>query len=140
MIDAPWARRPRPDLSFPAHEVLRGAPNSLAELRALRLQLRTALSNGARPPGADDDDLDRLLLAFEELVSNGLRHGGGPVRVVVTAAGSAWLVEVSDAAGDSPPVPAVGRDAALGGLGLYLVAQLSGAHGWTAEGDGRKDV
>jgi hypothetical protein len=73
-------------------------------------------------------------------VSNGLRHGGGPVSVVVTAAGSAWLVEVSDAAGDAPPVPAVGRDAALGGLGLYLVAQLAGAHGWTPEDGGRKVV
>ena len=140
MIEAPWAHRPRPDLSSPAHPVLRGAPNSLAELRALRLQLRSELSIGGRPAGADEDDLDRLLLAFEELVSNGLRHGGSPVRVVVTAAGSAWLVEVSDAAGDSPPVPAVGRDAALGGLGLYLVAQLAGAHGWAAADDGRKVV
>ena len=140
MIEAPWAHRPRPDLISPAQPILRGAPSSLAELRALRLQLRSALSNGGRPAGADADDLDRLLLAFEELVSNGLRHGGSPVRVVVTAAGSAWLVEVSDAAGDSPPVPAVGRDAALGGLGLYLVAQLSGAHGWAAENDGRKVV
>ena len=33
-------------------------------------------------------------------MSNGLRHGGSPVRVVVTAVGSGWLVEVSDAAGD----------------------------------------
>jgi anti-sigma regulatory factor (Ser/Thr protein kinase) len=140
MIEAPWAHRPRPDLSFPAHPILSGEPNTLAELRALRLRLRSQLSNGGRPAGADDEDLDRLLLAFEELVSNGLRHGGSPVQVVVTAAGSAWLVEVSDAAGDSPPVPAVGRDAALGGLGLYLVAQLSGAHGWTAEDDGRKVV
>ena len=140
VIEASWAQRPRPDLSSPALPVLRGTPNSLAELRALRLQLRTELSSGGRPAGADADDLDRLLLAFEELVSNGLRHGGGPVGVVVTAAGSAWLVEVSDAAGDAPPVPAVGRDAALGGLGLYLVAQLAGAHGWTPEDGGRKVV
>ena len=62
------------------------------------------------------------------------------MRVVVTAVGSGWLVEVSDAAGDEPPVPAVGRDAALGGLGLYLVAQLAAAHGWTAEDGGRKVV
>jgi serine phosphatase RsbU (regulator of sigma subunit) len=140
MIEAPWAHRTRPDVSSPAPPVLRGAPSSLAELRALRLQLRTELSNGGRPPGAGQEDLDRLLLIFEELASNGLRHGGAPVRVTVTTAGSAWLVEVSDAAGDSPPVPAVGRDAALGGLGLYLVAQLSGAHGWSPEDEGRKVV
>ena len=33
-------------------------------------------------------------------------------------------------------MPAVGRDAALGGLGLYLVAQMSGAHGWTVDDRG----
>jgi hypothetical protein len=35
--------------------------------------------------------------------------------------------------------PAVGRDAAQGGLGLYLVAQICGTHGWTVDGD-RKHV
>jgi serine phosphatase RsbU (regulator of sigma subunit) len=140
MIEAPWRHRPRPGAAAPAEPILSGAPTTLAELRALRRQLRTALSGTGRPPGATDDDLDRLLLAFEELASNGLRHGGAPVGVAVTAVGSGWVVEVSDASGDIPPVPAVGRDAALGGLGLYLVAQLSGAHGWTAADDGRKVV
>jgi anti-sigma regulatory factor (Ser/Thr protein kinase) len=139
MSDTLWVQRPRPHLGSP-DAVLRGAPTTLAELRALRMQLRADLTNGARPAGADDDDVDRLLLAFEELVSNGLRHGGGPVDVAVTTAGPGWLLEVSDAAGDAPPVPAVDRDAALGGLGLYLVAQISGAHGWTAADDGRKVV
>jgi serine phosphatase RsbU (regulator of sigma subunit) len=139
MIDAPWTRRPRPAAATPAQAVLHGTPTTLAEVRALRMQLRATIAGG-RPPGAEDDDVDRLLLAFEELVSNGLRHGGNPVRAVVTTVGSGWLVEVSDAAGDEPPVPAVGRDAALGGLGLYLVAQLSAAHGWTAEDGGRKVV
>src|SRR3954468_15923299 len=140
MSEALWGNRPRPQLGSPGRAVLRGTPTTLAELRALRMQLRADLENGSRPPGAADDDLDRLLLAFEELVSNGLRHGGGPVHVVVTAAGSSWLVEVSDASGDLPPVPAVDRDAAMGGLGLYLVARMSGAHGWTAGDDGRKVV
>jgi serine phosphatase RsbU (regulator of sigma subunit)/anti-sigma regulatory factor (Ser/Thr protein kinase) len=140
MIEAPWTHRPRPVAATPVQAVLHGTPTTLAEVRALRMQLRATIANGGRPPGATDDDVDRLLLAFEELVSNGLRHGGNPVRVVVTSVGSGWLVEVSDAAGDVPPVPAVGRDAALGGLGLYLVAQLAAAHGWTAEDDGRKVV
>jgi hypothetical protein len=106
----------------------------------MRMQLRDALRAHRRPPGASDDDVDRLLLAFEELVSNGLRHGGAPVRAALTTTTSGWLLEVSDAAGDFPPVPAVGRDAALGGLGLYLVAQMSAAHGWTVDGQGRKVV
>jgi serine phosphatase RsbU (regulator of sigma subunit)/anti-sigma regulatory factor (Ser/Thr protein kinase) len=139
MIEAPWTHRALPEATTPVQAVLSGVPTTLAEVRALRMQLRATIAGG-RPHGAADDDVDRLLLAFEELVSNGLRHGGSPVRVVVTSAATGWLVEVSDAAGDSPPVPAVGRDAALGGLGLYLVAQLSAAHGWTAEDGGRKIV
>jgi anti-sigma regulatory factor (Ser/Thr protein kinase) len=140
MSEALWESRLRPKQGSPVLAVWGGAPTTLAELRALRMQLRALLSNGGRMPGATDDDLDRLMLVYEELVSNGLRHGRGPVHAVVTATGSGWLVEVSDAAGDAPPVPAVDRDAALGGLGLYLVAQISDAHGWAAEDDGRKVV
>ncbi|CCH88149.1 Histidine kinase (fragment) [Modestobacter italicus] len=50
-----------------------------------------------------------------------------------------WLIDVSDACPDSPPAPAVGRDPALGGLGLHLVARLAAAVGWAADG-GRKHV
>jgi anti-sigma regulatory factor (Ser/Thr protein kinase) len=141
MTEALWARRPRPEPDPAARTVAAGSPTTLAELRALRLRLR-ATAGGDLPPGAGagSDDLDRLLLVFEELVSNSLRHGRAPVRAAVTALSGGWLVEASDAAGDAPPVPAVGRDAALGGLGLYLVAQLSGAHGWAPDGEGRKVV
>jgi hypothetical protein len=37
------------------------------------------------------------------------------------------------------PTPAVGRDPAKGGLGLYLVARLSVAHGWYVD-EGCKHV
>ncbi|CCG03715.1 ATP-binding SpoIIE family protein phosphatase [Blastococcus saxobsidens] len=140
MTEALWACLPRPEHGPPARAVVDGRPTTLAELRSLRLRLRASLDDGGLPPGAAEDDLERLLLVFEELVSNGLRHGGAPVQVVVTDTGTGWLIEVGDATGDVPPVPAVGRDAALGGLGLYLVAQIAGAHGWTADGDGRKVV
>src|SRR4051794_10614151 len=117
MSEALWGNRPRPQLGSPGRAVLRGTPTTLAELRALRMQLRADLENGSRPPGAADDDLDRLLLAFEELVSNGLRHGGGPVHVVVTAAGSRWVGGGRGAARGVPPGPARGRGAAPGGRG-----------------------
>jgi len=86
------------------------------------------------------DAVERLLLVYEELGSNALRHGRGPVRMVLTAFDRYWLLVVSDAAADVPPLPATDRDAAEGGLGLYLVARVCGAHGWTQGEDGRKHV
>jgi hypothetical protein len=115
--DALWARRPRPAPGPDASTAGRWDLTSPAELTAHRMQLSAALSNHARPAGADDDAVERLLLAFEELASNALRHGRPPVRVAVTTTGTSWLLEVSDAAVDLPPRPAVGRDAAVGGLG-----------------------
>jgi len=84
-------------------------------------------------------DVDELLVVYEELTSNGLRHGRSPVFVRVVATGDGWLVDVTDAAVDDPPVPAVDRDPASGGLGLHLVARLCRAHGWMVD-DGRKHV
>ena len=69
---------------------------------------------------------------FEELASNALRHGGGDVRALVVAGPSGWLLDLSDEAPERPPVPAVDRDPALGGMGLHLVAQLSTDYGWEA--------
>jgi signal transduction histidine kinase len=113
------------------------APVTLADLTAHRRQLATVLREAPGPPG--NEGAERLLLAFEELVSNALRHGRAPVRAAVTAYGGCWLVEVSDAAADRPPTPAQGRDAAQGGLGLPLVAQICAGHGWQIDGD-RKNV
>jgi hypothetical protein len=103
----------------------------------MRLQLRMALESGRLPGGTDGGE--RLLLVFEELVSNGLRHGRPPVGVTVAAVDGGWQLEVSDAAPDQPPTPAVGRDAADGGMGLSMVARISDAHGWAVDG-GRKIV
>src|SRR5207245_2500642 len=103
--------------------VARGRPVRTAALTSGRLELAARLHDGARPAGAQEGAVERLTLAFEELASNALRHGRAPVEVVVTTlADRSWLLTVSDAAGDLPPTPAVGRDAALGGLGLYMVA------------------
>ncbi|MGY1728576.1 ATP-binding protein [Geodermatophilus sp. SYSU D01062] len=127
-----WAHRPPPAPSARAATVWRVEVRTAAELT--RMRLRGALAADGLPEGTGE----RLLLAVEELVSNGLRHGRPPVTAAVTA-DCGWLIEVSDAAGDCPPVPAVDRDAAAGGMGLPMVARLSAAHGWHADGD-RKTV
>ncbi|WP_246080917.1 ATP-binding protein [Modestobacter altitudinis] len=98
------------------------------------MRLRPDLAAGALREGADEDDVDRLLLAFEELASTGVRHSGAPVRVTVTGTAPGWLVDVSDARPDQPPVPAADRNPSLGGLGLHLIAWLSARHGWSVVG------
>src|SRR4051812_35656207 len=118
-----------------------GVPSSLAALSRMRSGLRRAVHaavGDGRPAWLDvealDDALERLLLVFEELVSNGLRHGRPPICVAVHATASGWLLTVADDAGRIAPVPAVGRDAAAGGMGLHMAAQMASAHGWTREG------
>ena len=129
-----WAQAPPPDLRDRASVAWQWDISRPAQLTAARVQLRRDLADGRLPDGADADDVDRLLLAFEELASNGVRHSGAPVRVRVTGTTTGWLVDVSDARPDSPPVPAVDRDPALGGLGLHLIARLSVRHGWFVVG------
>jgi anti-sigma regulatory factor (Ser/Thr protein kinase) len=135
-----WARTPRPAPPTDTAVLGRWSPTRAADVTAGRRQLGAALHDGARPAGAAEGRVERLLLAFEELVSNAVRHGRPPIEVVVIAIGYCWLLEVTDAAEGSPPTPDLERDAALGGLGLALVAQLSGDHGWEPLGDGRKVV
>jgi anti-sigma regulatory factor (Ser/Thr protein kinase) len=140
MAEELWARRPLPPPGPGAVSLGRWEPASLGELTAGRRRLAELLQADGRPAGIDPGAVERLLIAFEELGSNGLRHGHRPVRATVAADDRYWLLDVSDAAVDRPPVPAVDRDAAQGGLGLYLVARICGAHGWTVAADGRKHV
>jgi hypothetical protein len=134
-----WAHRspPVPDAGTPS--LYCGEPASAAEVSAGRAELRTAVIDSTGSTASAGDDLDRLMLVFEELVSNGLRHGSPPVQVTVTGTAGGWLLEVSDAAFDRPPTPPVGRDPSTGGMGLNLVAALCPAHGWDVHA-GRKVV
>ena len=83
------------------------------------------------------DLCDRLVLALDEMASNALRHGGPGVSARVAPARGSWLVEVVDSAAVRPPSPAIGRDPSQGGLGLYLIAEMSTAHGWSTRGDSK---
>jgi hypothetical protein len=134
-----WARRPVPPDGGTGARLWRSAPASAEELVLDRAELRAALLGTLAPAGPSADDVDRLLLVYEELGSNGLRHGRPPVHVEVVGTAAGWVLVVSDAAAEDPPVPAVGRDAAQGGLGLYLIARISAAHGWGVAA-GRKHV
>ncbi|MGY2083569.1 ATP-binding protein [Blastococcus sp. SYSU DS0539] len=118
----------------PAETVLSWQLRTVAELPAVRAEVRERVDGSAV-----EDLLDKLVLALDEMASNALRHGGGNVRAALRSTGSAFVVEVSDEAAQTPPTPAVGRDPSLGGLGLYLIAELAPKHGWYV-GDGAKHV
>jgi anti-sigma regulatory factor (Ser/Thr protein kinase) len=122
-----WPLRPLPD---GRGEVWRWDLGTVAELPAARAALRSRLGGVGFPEDDKDVAGERLVLAFDELASNALRHGETPVVATVVAGSGGWLLDVSDRDPHRMPAPATGRDPALGGLGLHLVARLAVAHGW----------
>jgi anti-sigma regulatory factor (Ser/Thr protein kinase) len=112
---------------------------AVAELPGARAGLRSLLCDVGFPHDGANTAGERLVLAFDELASNALRHGESPVVATVVAGSGGWLLDVSDQACRSMPAPAVDRDPAKGGMGLHLVACLAVAHGWYVDG-GAKHV
>ena len=131
-----WPLRPLPD---GRGDVWRWDLGTVAELPAARAALRGRLGDVGFPDDDEDACGERLVLAFDELASNALRHGESPVVATVVAGSGGWLLDVSDRACDAMPAPAVDRDPAHGGMGLHLVARLAVAHGWYVDGP-RKHV
>jgi hypothetical protein len=105
----------------------------------VRMDLRARLAHPSLAARSTEDAREGLLLVFEELSSNALRHGGGAVEALIVAVPSGWVIALSDGSPDAPPRPAIDRDPALGGMGLPMVAQLAVEYGWCAE-PGRKRV
>ena len=131
-----WPSCPPP----PATDGWQWSLAAVSELPRVRAQLRRDLAAGT--PADDDAATDRneaVVLAFDEMASNALRHGGGNVRARVQTTATGWLIEVRDGAATRPPEPAVGRDPSQGGLGLYLIAEMADQHGWHLA-DGEKAV
>lgn len=116
--------------------------SSLRALSAVRRQVGAFLRSSLdRAIDADrtEDAVDRAVLVIDELTSNALRHGRPPSDLHLGDEPGRWTVVVTDAAPDVVPVPAVDRPAGAGGYGLYVVADLTAAHGVHYD-DGRKMV
>jgi anti-sigma regulatory factor (Ser/Thr protein kinase) len=127
----PWPSSPPP----PATDGWQWELGHVSELPDVRAQLRRGLADASDGDPAAVDRDEAVVLAFDEMASNALRHGGGGVRAYVQRTPDAWLVEVRDSAAHTPPQPAVGRDPSQGGLGLYLIAEMAADHGWHLTGD-----
>jgi two-component sensor histidine kinase len=132
-----WPLRATPH----AEERWAWSPRQLSELASIRRELHGRLVEAAPPPETERDadgqvELhEQLVLSFDELLSNALRHGRAPVGGAVRRIGTAWLLVVSDAAAGAPPHPDPDRDPAQGGLGLRMVADLSADHGWCSDAE-----
>lgn len=131
-----WPLRALPD---GRGEVWRWDLGGVAELSAARAGLRNRLGGVGFPCDRENTADESLILAFDELASNALRHGESPVVATVVAGSGGWLLDVSDRAAEAMPAPAIDRDPAQGGMGLHLVARMSVAHGWYVDG-GHKHV
>jgi anti-sigma regulatory factor (Ser/Thr protein kinase) len=129
-----WPLRPLPD---GRGEVWRWNLATVAELPSTRADLRSRLGGVGFPEQDENTAGERLVLAFDELASNALRHGERPVVATVVAGSGGWLLDVSDRAPGTMPAPAIGRDPAQGGMGLHLVARLAVAHGWYVDADAK---
>lgn len=103
---------------------------SLRALSLVRRQVRAFLTASLDPTASGAEDaVERAILVIDELTSNALRHGSPPSRLSICDETHRWLVIVSDSATDRPPTPAVDRPAGAGGYGLYVISDLSTAHG-----------
>ena len=96
----PWPHAPVPSL---AGDVWHWQLEAMHVVSRVRADLRARIAHPSVCSTSTDDARDGLLLVFEELASNALRHGGRPVRARVTFSSEGLLVEVSDSAATSPP-------------------------------------
>ncbi len=70
-------------------------------------------------------------LVATELVTNGLRHGGGPDSITITATGRHLRIAVADRAPQRPPRRQYRELTAEGGRGIALVEGVADAWGTT---------
>jgi anti-sigma regulatory factor (Ser/Thr protein kinase) len=92
--------------------------------------LRQTVAAHADRLGANDDQLERLIIVTGELAINAIRHGGGQGRLLLWQTDDALICEVSDqgpgindpTAGTSLPNPLAGDS---GGRGLWICRNLT---------------
>ncbi len=127
-----------------AHSVVLGRPvtHEHAEARQNFAKSATAPAEARRFVSStlrewiSGDRLDDIVLVADELVTNGVVHGGSDVSVVLTSDADSIRVAVSDHS-PAEPRPASRGAAAMSGRGLHIVDVLSSAWGYQPDGDGK---
>lgn len=99
---------------------------------------RDAIIDALRGDGVDPQEIDDVVLATSELVSNAVDHGQAPIHLELETRARQVRVTVSDC-GSGQPSPRVAADGAPRGRGLSIVAQLATDWGWERQ-DGRLHV
>lgn len=109
---------------------LAGLPNPVTLARAhteRALADWCATSRGPGPGAAAED----IVLVIAELVGNAVRHGDGPLELVLDLTGARLRIEVSDRSADLPAQREPHHPALPGGHGLFIVQRV--ADRWGAE-------
>ncbi|WP_051516019.1 SpoIIE family protein phosphatase [Candidatus Blastococcus massiliensis] len=139
-VRASWRRvSPVPDL-VPAAVLELTSLRQLGSVRRAARQFLTTslLADGVVAGDVVDDVVERSILVIDEMASNALRHGATPASLDFREAGDHWVVVVTDSARDALPTPAVDRPAGQGGYGLYVIADLTSAHGVEVDEDRKR--
>ncbi|HSK03189.1 MAG TPA: ATP-binding protein [Kofleriaceae bacterium] len=126
--DLPLSKRPPVDFGELVRSVARDAAHTTP--RAIEIHADPGIVVAA--------DAGKLMQLVDNLISNAIRHGDGPVTVRVTREGECALLSVHNLGKPIPPAAlatlfqpytrAGGRGGGLG-LGLYIVDQIARNHG-----------
>lgn len=117
----------------PSHHVEQPLATEPASVRAARRAVSEAIG-----PDADERDLEDVLLATSEVVTNALEHGGPPVELSVDCDGDTVRVEVRDGSPLPPrPCDEVPGPSSVRGRGMLIVDRCADRWGFEARADGK---